>query len=135
MCGIPAELRELELTHLWLTKTSIRFLRELEANLGPTVVFENERVRVLHVKHAGEVPRAQASRHDRLFISTMGTSRVPRCGKTEKIRRKAGEVGWRNRSQHYIENRNDTNHEVKEGGAADPPRCSFVAAAGDNSTG
>jgi hypothetical protein len=81
--------------------------------LGAKVEFENERVRVLRVQHAGRERHLEESRLDRVVIY-MNDGRVSRTegGKKEQIRRKAGEVVWKTRSQHYIENLKDTNHEV-----------------------
>lgn len=81
--------------------------------MGASVEFENERVRILRVKHAGRERHPQTSRHDRVIIY-LNDGRVARTegGKKEEIRRKAGEVVWKNRSQHDIENLKDTNHEV-----------------------
>jgi hypothetical protein len=81
--------------------------------MAATLEFENERVRVLRVKHAGRERHPQTSRRDRVVIY-LNEGRVARTegGKKEEIRRKAGEVVWKNRSQHDIENLNDTNHQV-----------------------
>ena len=81
--------------------------------MGTTVEFENDRVRVLRVKHVGGERQPQTSRHDRLIIY-LNDGHVIRSegGKQEEIRRKAGEVVWKNRSQHRIENLKDTSHEV-----------------------
>lgn len=81
--------------------------------MGASVEFENERVRILRVKHAGRERHPQTSRHDRVIIY-LNDGSVARTegGKREEIRRKAGEVVWKNRSQHDIENLKDTNHEV-----------------------
>lgn len=81
--------------------------------MGASVEFENERVKILRVKHAGRERHPQTSRHDRVIIY-LNDGRVARTegGKKEEIRRKAGEVVWKNRSQHDIENLKDTNHEV-----------------------
>ena len=81
--------------------------------MGATVELENDRVRVLRVTHGGRERHPQTSRHDRLIIY-MNDGHVMRTekGKQEEIRHKAGEVVWRNRSQHQLENLKDTNHEV-----------------------
>lgn len=81
--------------------------------MGATVELENDRVRVLRVKHGGRERHSQTSRHDRLIIY-LNEGHVVRSenGKQEEVQRKAGEVVWRNRSQHQIENLKDTNHEV-----------------------
>lgn len=81
--------------------------------MGATVEFENDRVRVLRVNHVRRERHPLISRHDRLIIY-LNEGRVIRTeGNTqEEIRRKAGEVVWRDRSQHQIENMKDTNHAV-----------------------
>jgi hypothetical protein len=81
--------------------------------MGATLEFENDRVRVLRVKHAGRERHPQSSRFDRLIIYlTAGHINRTENAKQEVVRRKAGEVVWRNRSEHQIENLNDANHEV-----------------------
>jgi len=81
--------------------------------MGATIEFENDRVRVLRVKHAGRERHPQASRKDRLIIY-LNEGRVARTedGKQEEIRRKAGKVVWKKGSQHHIENLSDAEHEV-----------------------
>jgi hypothetical protein len=81
--------------------------------MGAIVEFENERVRVLRVKHAGRERHPQTSRRDRVVIY-LNEGRVARTesGKKEEILRKAGDVVWKNRSQHDIENLNDKGHQV-----------------------
>jgi quercetin dioxygenase-like cupin family protein len=81
--------------------------------MGVTVEFENERVRVLRVKHEGRERHPHTSRHDRLIIY-LNEGRVMRTenGKQEEIRRKAGEVVWKKSSEHQIENLKDSNHET-----------------------
>jgi hypothetical protein len=81
--------------------------------MGATVEFEDDRVRVLRVKHAGREKHPQASRKDRLIIY-LNEGRVARTenGKPEEIRRKTGDVVWKKGSQHHIENLSDANHEV-----------------------
>jgi osmotically-inducible protein OsmY len=81
--------------------------------MGATLEFENDRVRVLRVKHSGRERHPETSRYDRLIIylndgHVMRTENV----RKEESRRKAGDVVWKNRSQHQIENLNDTIHEV-----------------------
>jgi hypothetical protein len=77
------------------------------------IEFENDRVRVLRVKHAEREQQPETSRHDRLIIY-LNDGHMARIqnGKEEETRRKAGEVVWKNRSQHQIENLRDTSHEV-----------------------
>jgi hypothetical protein len=82
--------------------------------MSVTVEFENERVRVLRARHAPHEKHPSASRRDRLIIY-LNDGQIRRSeagGKPEEIRRKSGEVVWRNHSQHEIENVKDTNHEV-----------------------
>jgi hypothetical protein len=81
--------------------------------MGATVELENDRVRVLRVEHRGRERHPQTSRHDRLVIY-LNEGHVVRIenGKQEDVRRKAGQVVWRSRSQHQIENLKDTDHEV-----------------------
>ena len=81
--------------------------------MGETVEFENDRVRVLRVKHNGRERHPHKQRYDRLIIY-VNDGHVLRSegGKQEKIRRKAGEVVWRSQSEHEIENLNDAGHEV-----------------------
>ena len=77
------------------------------------VEFENDRVRVLRVKHTGRERHPQTSRKDRVIIY-LNDGRITRTenGKQEETRHKAGDVVWRKQSQHHIENLNDANHEV-----------------------
>ncbi len=77
------------------------------------VQFENDRVRVLRVEHEGGEGHAPSSKSDRLIIY-LNDGQVKRTenGKQEVLRHKAGDVVWRNRSQHQIENLNDRRHEV-----------------------
>ena len=81
--------------------------------MGATVEFENERVRVLRVKHGRGERHPQTSRNDRLVIY-LNAGRVNRTesGRREEIKRKPGEVVWRSRSEHQVENLNDIEHEV-----------------------
>lgn len=81
--------------------------------MGAIVEFENERVRVLRVTHGHRERHSETSRSDRLIIY-LRDGRVGRAegGKHEEIQRKAGDVVWRGRSQHQIENKNDAEHEV-----------------------
>ena len=81
--------------------------------MGACVEFENERVRVLRVQHAGRERQPPASRHDRLIIYlTDGHVQRTEGGKSEQLRRRAGEVVWRDRSQHQIDNLENARHEV-----------------------
>jgi quercetin dioxygenase-like cupin family protein len=81
--------------------------------MGATVEFENDRVKVLRVTHAGREQLPQSFRSDRLIIYlSEGHVRRTENSKQEEIRHKAGDVVWRNRSQHQIENLNDADHEI-----------------------
>jgi hypothetical protein len=81
--------------------------------MGAKVEFENDRVRVSRVTHAGREQHPEKSRHDRLIIY-LNDGHVARTekGQKEDKRRKAGEVVWKDRSQHQIENLTDASHEV-----------------------
>ena len=81
--------------------------------MGATVELENDRVRVIRVTHRGRERHPPTSRHDRLIIY-LHEGHVIRTenGKQEEIRHKAGDVIWRSRSQHQVENLNEANHEV-----------------------
>jgi len=81
--------------------------------MGTTVEFENDRVKVLRVKHAARERHPNTSRHDRLIIYlTEGHVMRTENGKQEEVRRKAGEVVWKKSSEHLIENLKDTSHEA-----------------------
>lgn len=83
----------------------------MTANLN--IEFENERVRVTRLKHAGPGPISSAARHDRLIIYlTDGNITRTEGGHREDIRRQAGEVVWRARSEHGVEQSKDAEHEV-----------------------
>jgi hypothetical protein len=77
------------------------------------VEFENDRVRVTRHKTGRRGTGGDVSRHDRLIVY-IADGHVMRTegGRKEEIRRKAGEVVWRARSQHQIEVLEDGNHEV-----------------------
>jgi len=81
--------------------------------MGAKVEFENDRVRVLRVKHVEREKHPQASRLDRVIIY-LNEGHVKRTenGKPEEVRHKAGDVVWRNSSQHQVENLNDAGHQV-----------------------
>ena len=81
--------------------------------MATKVEFENDRVRVLRVRHEGREIHPLTSRHDRLIIY-LNDGHVARIenGKKKEIRRKAGEVVWRDPSQHQIENLTGASHEV-----------------------
>lgn len=81
--------------------------------MGASVEFENERVRVLRVRHAGSERQRETARHDRLIIYLNdGHIRRTENGKPEELQRRLGEVIWRGRSQHQIENLKNGGHEV-----------------------
>ena len=81
--------------------------------MAEKVQFENDRVRVLRVEHEGGEGHAPSSKSDRLIIY-LNDGQVKRTenGKQEVLRHKAGDVVWRNRSQHQIENLKDGPHAV-----------------------
>lgn len=78
-----------------------------------TVELENERVRVLRVKHAKGESHAPTSRNDRLIIY-LTDARVVRTvdGKEEALTRTAGQVVWREGSRHQVRNAGADRHEV-----------------------
>jgi quercetin dioxygenase-like cupin family protein len=77
------------------------------------IEFENDRVRVLRVSHAGHERHSQTSKLDRLIIYlTEGHVRRVEGGEQKEIRHKAGDVVWKERSEHTIENLKDNSHEV-----------------------
>ncbi len=79
----------------------------------PVIEFENARVRVSRVKQSGRGSLPPATRHDRLIIYLSdGAISRSEGGHRESVRRKAGEVVWRGRSQHQIEIEQDGTHEV-----------------------
>ncbi len=81
--------------------------------MGAKVEFENDRVRVLRVKHAEREEHPQASRLDRVIIYlNQGHVKRTESAKPEEVQHKAGDVVWRDRSQHQIENLNKATHEV-----------------------
>jgi hypothetical protein len=80
---------------------------------GASVEFENNRVRVIRVKTGRRAQDAKAARGSRLIVY-LHDGHVKRAehGEPEVIRRRAGEVVWRDRSEHQIENLADGEHEV-----------------------
>jgi hypothetical protein len=78
-----------------------------------TVVFENNKVRVLRRHHGPRETQPQVSRGDRLVIY-LKDGRVTRKegGKHEEIAHSAGDVVWRPQSSHAIENVGENAHEV-----------------------
>jgi hypothetical protein len=81
--------------------------------MGATVEFENDRVRVLRVELGAGERQPPTSRLDRLIIY-LNHGHIKRFekGNEEEIVRNAGEVVWRNRSEHQVENLNDADHAV-----------------------
>ena len=81
--------------------------------MASKIEFENDRVRVLRVKHSGKESHPQTSKQDRLIIYlNEGYVRRSEGGKQQEIRHQAGDVVWKARSQHSIENLKDAPHEV-----------------------
>jgi hypothetical protein len=77
------------------------------------VEFENERVRVLRVRHESQERLPTATRSDRLIVY-LDDAKVTReeNGVKQTLARKRGEVAWRVSSTHAIENANQDVHEV-----------------------
>lgn len=81
--------------------------------MSATTEFENEWVRVLRVRHDGQERHPSRARHDRLIIYlTDGHIARTEGERREEIRRTAGTVVWRPRSEHEIENLKTEPHEV-----------------------
>jgi len=77
------------------------------------IEFENDRVRGTRVKQTGPAKMPLATRHDRLVIYLRdGSIKRHEGGRSESLRRRAGEVVWRGRSEHQIEVAQDGEHEV-----------------------
>jgi hypothetical protein len=80
---------------------------------GASVEFENDRVRVIRVKTGRRAQDSKAARGSRLIVYLHdGSVKRTEHGEPEVIRRRAGEVVWRDRSEHQIENLADGEHEV-----------------------
>jgi hypothetical protein len=77
------------------------------------VEFENAKVRVLRVRVDARSKHAPARRGDRVLVwlTDARQARTGQDGRREEIQRRAGEVAWRDASQHEIENIGDA-HEV-----------------------
>ena len=75
-------------------------------NGGEKIEFENDRVKVVRVKLGTHEKHPARARKDRVLIwlTDAHHSRIEPNGKKEEIRRRAGDVAWRNASQHEIEN-------------------------------
>jgi hypothetical protein len=73
---------------------------------GEILEFENDSVKVSRVTIGAGEKRPQGARADRVLVWLTDAHhvRVEPNGKREVIRRKAGEVAWRTRSEHEIEN-------------------------------
>jgi len=83
------------------------------AHDGGNIEFENDRVKVTRVKAGQRGQSVHSTRHDRLIIYIQGGYvRRTEGGQHEEIRRKAGDVVWRESSQHQVENLEDANHHV-----------------------
>ena len=79
----------------------------------PKIEFENDRVRVSRVRQSGPGSVAPAARHDRLIIYLRDGEVTRKEGSSsEPLRRRAGEVVWRGRSEHQIEVTQKGEHEV-----------------------
>ena len=77
------------------------------------IEFENDRVRVTRVKHAGPGVISTAERLERLVVHLKDTHiKRTEAGQAEDIKRRAGEVVWRAASEHEIEQVEDAEHEV-----------------------
>lgn len=79
----------------------------------PTVEFENDRVRVIRARQQGRGRRPTAPRGDRLIVY-LEDSEITRTvdGDEQRHSRRAGDVVWRDASEHTIEVRDDGPHEV-----------------------
>jgi hypothetical protein len=77
------------------------------------VEFENERVRVSRVRHSSHERLPLATRADRVIVY-LDDGEVTReeGAETRTLVRKRGEVVWRPRSTHVIENARQDAHEV-----------------------
>jgi hypothetical protein len=78
-----------------------------------TLEFENDKVKVTRVKHAGRERHPPTSRGDRLVIY-LNDGDITRSenGQRNRIQHKTGDVVWRGSSEHQIENMDDSRHEV-----------------------
>ena len=81
--------------------------------MATTIELENERLRVLRVKHAKGESHPPAARGDRLiFYLTEGRIIRHIDGKEETLTRRAGQVIWRDHSRHQVRNAGSAGHEV-----------------------
>jgi hypothetical protein len=80
-------------------------MSEKESDMAEgTVEFENDRVRVSRVRQTGPSSPSEAARHDRLIVY-LSDSAITRNagGESEQIRRRTGDVVWRDASEYTIE--------------------------------
>lgn len=82
-------------------------------NTKEKVEFENKRVKVTRV-NLGANEKHPRRRNDRVLIwlTDAHHSRLQAGGKKEEVRRHAGEVAWRDASQHEVENMAGKEHEL-----------------------
>jgi hypothetical protein len=73
---------------------------------GEILEFENDSVKVSRVTIGAGEKRPRSARNDRVLVWLTDAHhvRVEPNGKREEIRRKAGEVAWRAKSEHQVEN-------------------------------
>ena len=77
------------------------------------IELENDRVRVSRVKHSAKAGGPLVSRGDRSIVYLRdGHATRTEDGKREVLRRKAGDVVWRPRSEHAIQHEGEGDHEV-----------------------
>jgi len=78
-----------------------------------TVVFENDKLRVYRRHHGPHEIHGEVSRGDRLIVY-LQDGRVTRTesGKREEVAHRSGDVVWRPKSNHLIENAGASAHEV-----------------------
>jgi hypothetical protein len=76
------------------------------AKSAEVLEFENDRVKVSRVTIGAGERRPRGARDDRVLVWLTEAHHVREepNGKREVIKRKAGEVAWRPRSEHQIEN-------------------------------
>jgi hypothetical protein len=81
--------------------------------MGVTVELDNDRVRVLRVRHEGAEQHPRVSRNDRVIVYlSPGHVRRTANGESQHIRHAAGDVVWRSASTHEVHNLEDLAHEV-----------------------
>jgi hypothetical protein len=81
---------------------------------GSKVEFENDRVRVSRVTVGHREKHPRRIRKDRVLVwlTDSHETRTGSDGKQEDVRRKAGDVAWREASEHQIENLEDQRVEL-----------------------